>query len=356
MEALRLKHVRESLVDRGLDALLVTNSFNRRYLTGFTGSAGYVVITKDRAVLFTDFRYIRQAPEQTKEYQVIQHALKAIESIHEWLESEQVKKLGFEQNDVSFSAYAAYQEQFAGIEMVPTKEIVEHVRAYKDQKELDAIRKAVDITEQAFDRILKIMKPGMTELEVAAELEYLIRKNGAPSSAYNTIVASGERSALPHGLASDKKLGTNEFVTLDFGALYNGYCSDLTRTVFIGKPTEQQRDIYNIVLEANLTTLAGIKPGMSGKEVDSLGRDVIAKYGYAENFGHGLGHGFGLEIHEPLRLAQASKDILRPGMVLTVEPGIYIPGFGGVRIEDDILITDTGIEVLTKSDKSLILL
>lgn len=356
MEAFRLKRVREQLDVLGLDAVFVTNSFNRKYLTGFTGSAGYVLITRDKAILFTDFRYIQQAPEQTKEYQVIQHAMKAIETIYETLVSLHVKKLGFEQNDVSYGAYASYQEQFAGITMVPTKDIVESIRGFKDQTELSMIRRAVEITEQAFDHILKIMKPGMTEREVSAELEYFIRMNGAPSSAYTTIVASGERSALPHGLASDKKLGMNEFITLDFGANYEGYCSDLTRTVFIGTPTEKQKKIYEIVLEANRTTLAGIKPGMSAKEADSLGRDVITKYGYGEYFGHGLGHAFGLEIHEPLRLSQTSKDILEPGMVLTVEPGIYIPGFGGVRIEDDIVITETGIEVLTSSNKELILL
>ncbi|MCD9021142.1 M24 family metallopeptidase [Cohnella silvisoli] len=356
MEALRLKRVREQLDGSGLDGLFITNAYNRRYLTGFTGTAGYVLITKEKALLFTDFRYTKQAAEQAKAYEIVQHAIKPTESILEAMQSLGVKKLGFEKNGVTFGAYTAYQEQFPGIELVPTENIVEKLRGIKDEKELGYIRKAVEITEAAFEHILGFMKPGVSERDVSAELEYFMRKNGAASSAYASIVASGERSALPHGLASDKLLAANEFVTLDFGANYEGYCSDLTRTVFIGTPTEKHKELYSIVLEANRATLSGLKPGMSGKDGDSLARDIIAGYGYGENFGHGLGHAFGLEIHEPARLSQQSKDILQPGMVITVEPGIYIPGFGGVRIEDDIVVTETGIEVLTKSNKELIVL
>ncbi|CAM4318097.1 Xaa-Pro peptidase family protein [Paenibacillus alkaliterrae] len=356
MEALRLERVRQQLDELGLDALFITNAFNRRYLTGFTGSSGYVLITKEKALLFTDFRYSSQAAEQAKAYEIVQHAIKPAESILEAIQSLGVKKLGFEKNNVTFAAYTGYQEQFPGIELVPTENIVEKLRGIKDEKELGYIRNAVKITELAFEHILGILKPGISERDVSAELEYFMRKNGATSSAYSTIVASGERSALPHGLASDKLLAANEFVTLDFGASYEGYCSDLTRTVFIGKPTDNHKEIYRIVLEANRATLAGLKPGMSGKEGDSLARDIIAGYGYGVFFGHGLGHAFGLEIHEPMRLSQQSEDILQPGMVMTVEPGIYIPGFGGVRIEDDFVVTETGIEVLMKSNKELIVL
>lgn len=356
METLRLNRVREQLHECGLDALFIASAFNRRYLTGFTGTSGYVLITKDKALLFTDFRYTSQAAEQAKAYEIVLHAIKPTESIFEAIQSLGVKKLGFEKNHVTFAAHAAYQEQFPGIELVPTENIVEALRGIKDEKELGFIRKAVEITELAFEHILGIMKPGISERDVSAELEYIMRKNGAPSSAYATIVASGERSALPHGLASDKLLAANEFVTLDFGASYEGYCSDLTRTVFIGKPTDKHKELYRIVLEANRATLSGLKPGMTGKAGDSLARDIIAGYGYGENFGHGLGHAFGLEIHEAMRFSQQSNDILQPGMVITVEPGIYIPGFGGVRIEDDIVVTETGIEVLTKSNKELIVL
>lgn len=356
MEALRLNRVREQLNEDGLDALFITNAFNRRYLTGFTGTSGYVLITKEKALLFTDFRYTSQAAEQATAYEIVLHAIKPTETILETIQSLGVKKLGFEKNHVTFASYLAYQEQFPGIELVPTENIVEKLRGIKDERELGYIRKAVEITELAFDHILGIMKPGISERDISTELEYFMRKNGAPSSAYASIVASGERSALPHGLASEKLIAANEFVTLDFGANYEGYCSDLTRTVFIGKPTDKHKELYSIVLEANRATLAGLKPGMTGKDGDSLARDIISGYGYGPNFGHGLGHAFGLEIHEAVRLSQQSKDIMTPGMVITVEPGIYIPGFGGVRIEDDIVITETGIEVLTKSNKELIAL
>lgn len=356
MEAVRLERVRKQLDALGLDALLITNAFNRRYLTGFTGTAGYVLITREKALLFTDFRYTSQAAEQAKAYEIVKHAIKPAESIYEALQSIGAIKLGFEKNNVTFAAYTAYQEQFPGIELVPTENIVEKLREIKDETELGCIRRAIEITERAFNHILGVLKPGISERDVAAELEYEMRKQGASSSAFAMIIASGERSALPHGVASDKLLAANEFVTLDFGAVYEGYCADLTRTVFIGTPTDKHKELYRIVLKANQAAISGLKPGMSGKDGDSLARDIIAGCGYGEQFGHGLGHAFGLEVHEPLRLSQQSQDILQPGMVITVEPGIYIPGFGGVRIEDDIVVTETGIEVLTKSNKELIVL
>lgn len=356
MEAQRLEKVRAALKRQGIDGLLIASPYNRRYVTGFTGTAGTVVITQDRALLVTDFRYTSQASQQAREYEVVQAAGDPLELIREKLAGAGVAKLGFEKNHVTYAGYEAYEKCFQGFELVPTDNIVEQQRGIKDEREQAHIRRAIEITEKAFDYILGFMKPRVTEREVAAELEYFMRKNGAISSAYPTIVASGVRSALPHGLASDKPLGVNEFVTLDFGANYEGYCSDLTRTVFIGEPTERHQEIYRIVLEANRTALEGLKPGMTGKEGDALARDCIAGYGYGDYFGHGLGHAFGLEIHEPMRFSQKTEDVLEPGMILTVEPGIYIPDFGGVRIEDDILVTETGIEVLTKSSKELIVL
>lgn len=356
MEAKRLDNVRKVLEELGLDGLLIASPFNRRYITGFTGTAGTVVITRDQAWLMTDFRYTSQASQQAKAFEVIQDTGQLLELIRDKLEGTGVKRLGFEKNHVSYASYGSYKEAFQGIELVPTEHLVEKLRGIKDDKEQACIRRAVEITDLAFAHILDYLKPGVSEREVSAELEYFMRKNGAVSSAYATIVASGERSALPHGLASDKLLGPNEFVTLDFGANYEGYCSDLTRTVFIGSPNERQKEIYRIVLEANEATLNGLKPGMTGKEGDALARDIIAGHGYGEYFGHGLGHAFGLEIHELMRFSQRTEDRLEPGMIMTVEPGIYIPGFGGVRIEDDIVVTETGIDVLTTSTKELIVL
>ncbi|XID90307.1 M24 family metallopeptidase [Paenibacillaceae bacterium WGS1546] len=356
MEARRLELVRQRLSASNLDGLLVTNPHNRKYMTGFSGSAGYVLVTQDQALLLTDFRYTDQAAEQAKAYEVVKHAARPADTIADALRTAGVRRLGFEHNHVTYASYEAYREQFAGVELAPAGGIVEELRAIKDEREIGCIRKAVELTELAFDHILGVLKPGMSELDVSAELEYAMRRAGAPSSAYATIVASGERGALPHGLASGKRLARGELVTLDFGASCEGYCADLTRTVCLGTPSEKQKELYAIVLEANRAALEGLKPGMSGKDGDSLARTVIAERGYGPNFGHGLGHAFGLEIHEPVRLSQQSDDILRPGMALTVEPGIYVPGFGGVRIEDDIVVTETGIEVLTKSNKELIVL
>ncbi|WP_219838475.1 Xaa-Pro peptidase family protein [Paenibacillus sp. R14(2021)] len=356
MEAMRLMRVRKWLEQEELDALLIASPYNRRYLTGFTGSSGYVLITKEHALLLTDFRYMSQATEQAPIYEVIQHATKPLSTVSEKLQMFQVKRLGFEKNQVSFAVYQAYLEQFEGVTLVPTENIVERLRGIKDEVEISLIKRAIDITERAFNHILGVLKPGISERDISAELEYFMRMNGAASSAYPTIVASGERSALPHGLASSKRIGNHEFVTLDFGANFEGYCADLTRTVFIGSPTQKHKEIYRIVLEANLATLASLKPGMTGKEGDELGRAIIASYGYSPYFGHGLGHAFGLEIHELMRFSSQTEDLLEPGMVMTVEPGIYLPGFGGVRIEDNIRFTNTGIEVLTQSSKELIAL
>lgn len=356
MEALRLMRIRKLLERESLDALLITSPFNRRYLTGFTGSAGYVLISKEHALLLTDFRYTSQAAEQAQAYETVQHGPKPLVSIQEKLQDLKVKRLGFERNHVSYALHQSFTEQFDGAALVPTDNIVEQLRGIKDEVEVGFVKQAIEITEKAFQHILNVIKPGISEREISAELEYFMRMNGASSSAYPTIVASGERSALPHGLASSKRIGVDEFVTLDFGASFEGYCSDLTRTVFVGNPTDKHKEIYRIVLEANLATLNHVKPGMTGREGDALGRDVIERYGYGQYFGHGLGHAFGLEIHEPMRFSSQTGDRLEPGMVMTVEPGIYLPGFGGVRIEDNILFTDTGIEVLTKSNKELIVL
>jgi Xaa-Pro aminopeptidase len=203
---------------------------------------------------------------------------------------------------------------------------------------------------------VKLLKPGVTEQEIALEIEIFIRRHGGTSTSFDSIVASGERSALPHGIASNRRFQANEYIKLDFGAYYQGYCSDLTRTVMLGKPTDKHRDIYHIVLEAQMNALSRMKPGMTGQEVDACARSVIAQYGYGDHFGHGTGHGLGMEIHEFPRLNKQDNTILQPGMVVTVEPGIYLPGFGGVRIEDDVLITDSGIQRLTHADKSFLIM
>lgn len=352
----RLTKLRQKLAAQPFDGMLVMKPENRRYLSGFTGSSAYLLITETDAVLLTDFRYTEQAKEQATNFRIVEHGPSAIDSIRTELAALGVKKLGFEKDYLTYAQYASFSEKLSPIELVPAEAFIESIRAIKDEQEIAVIKKACEIADAAFSHILTFLKPGISEKDVALELEYFMRRQGAKGTSFDTIVASGVRSSLPHGVASDKILEKGNFVKMDFGALYNGYCSDITRTVVLGEADEKQKEIYNIVLEAQLHALENLKPGMTGKEADALARDIIKEKGYGDKFGHSLGHGLGLFIHEDPRLSALSDDVLEPGMVVTVEPGIYLPGFGGVRIEDDVVITTNGIELLTHSKKELVIL
>lgn len=356
MHQARIDKLRLALQEQGLKALLITNATNRLYMTGFTGSSGYVLVTEAKAYLLTDFRYMTQAPQQATAYEVVEHAPRAMDTVKQLLEQQGIRKVGFEQNDLTYGTYLSTAQALSGIELAATDGVVERLRIIKDASELAVMQEAADLADRTFTHILGFLKPGVKELDIALEIEMFVRKNGAASTSFETIVASGERSALPHGKASDRLLQPNEFVKMDYGAYYKNYCSDITRTVVLGKPTDKHKEIYNIVLEAQLEALDKIRPGMTGKEADALCRDVITRYGYGDYFGHGTGHGLGMEIHEEPRLSRQGNTVLTPGMTVTVEPGIYLPGFGGVRIEDDIVITETGIKIVTQSSKDFIVL
>ncbi|SFL34832.1 Xaa-Pro aminopeptidase [Paenibacillus sp. 1_12] len=352
----RLDKLRFDLQEQGLQAILITNATNRQYMTGFTGSSGYVLITESKAYLLTDFRYMTQAPKQAIGYEVVEHAPKAMATVKDLLLKSGIAKVGFEQDDMTYGTFLSTSEALSGIELKATSGLVEKLRMIKDELELAVMQEAADLADRTFDHILSFIRTGAKEIDIALEIEIFMRRNGATSTSFETIVASGERSALPHGKASDRVIQTNEFVKLDYGAYYKSYCSDITRTVVVGQPTEKHKEIYSIVLEAQLETLSKIRPGMTGKEADAIARNVIKQYGYGDYFGHGTGHGLGMEIHEAPRLSVQGDTVLTPGMTVTVEPGIYLPGFGGVRIEDDIVITETGIHILTHSSKDLIVL
>ncbi|WP_424766178.1 M24 family metallopeptidase [Paenibacillus sp. sgz302251] len=352
----RVKRLRHLLEEQSFEALLIGSEHNRRYISGFTGSSGMVLITLTHSYLLTDFRYRTQAPQQAAGFQIIEHGSSPLENVRELMEQHKLSRLAFEQEHVVYSEFTAWTKALPSIKLEPSSGLVEKLRIIKDATELQIMQEAADLADRTFEHILKLIRTGVRETDIALEMEVYMRSHGATSSSFDTIVASGERAALPHGVASDRVIGINEFVKLDFGAYYNGYCSDLTRTVVVGKPSEKHVEIYNIVLEAQLHALEHIKPGMSGREADALTRDIITKYGYGDQFGHGTGHGLGMEIHEAPRLSKLSETILTPGMTVTVEPGIYVPGFGGVRIEDDIVITETGIKILTSSPKDLITL
>ncbi|APH04440.1 M24 family metallopeptidase [Bacillus weihaiensis] len=353
---MKLDKMRERFKELSIDGMLITSNYNRRYLTGFSGTSGVAVISEDQAVFITDFRYTEQAAKEVDGFEIVQHTGSIVDEVVKATEKMGIRKLGFEQDQITYQSYSTYNQNLGHLEFVPVSGAVEKLRLIKSSAEIKILKEATEIADAAFKHILTYIKPGIKEIDVSNELEFFMRKNGAVSSSFDIIVASGYRSALPHGVASEKEIEKGDFVTLDFGAYYKGYCSDITRTIAVGEPSDELKKIYSTVLEAQLRGMNGIKPGMTGKEADALTRDYITEQGYGEYFGHSTGHGLGMEVHEGPALSLKSDTILQPGMVVTVEPGVYVAGLGGVRIEDDTVITETGNESLSHSPKDLIIL
>ncbi len=354
----RIKNLQALLSDQGLDAMLVSSPENRRYLSGFTGSAGSVLVTANRAWMIVDFRYLEQVQMQCKGLDVIRQGDTVVDTLRSVIEQEHLSSVGIEDHALSHrdaGHFLNLEKTVTNLRVVSAGGLVEQLRTRKDTGEVDTIRKAAQIADAGFEHILGVIRPGITEIEVAFELETFLRRQGASHIAFDTIVASGWRGAWPHGVASDKPLASGELVTLDFGAVVDGYCSDITRTVCIGEPTSEQRSLYDHVLESQVRALHALRVGMTGREADALARSYLSDHGLGEAFGHSLGHGLGLEVHEAPRLSKVSDDILTEGMVVTVEPGAYLPGFGGVRIEDDVWFRPDGtVEILTHAPKELI--
>lgn len=338
------------------DAALVSDGYNMRYLSGFRGTDGYLFLTPERKVLLTDSRYTTQAEEEAPEFEVMEiksdRGYKEI--LAELLEEAGVKRLLFEDKHLVYADLLELKAHCAGAEWKPAGDLLNSLREVKTERELALIQKAEAIGDQVFARILKDIRPGVTERQIAAKIDYYMKELGAEGNSFDTIVASGVHSAMPHAIPSDKPIEYGDFVTMDFGCVYEGYCSDMTRTVVVGTASARQKEIYNVVLQAQQTALREIRAGMTGCQADSAARRVIEEAGYGEYFGHGLGHSVGLFIHEEPRLSPKCHEILRENMVETVEPGIYLPGFGGVRIEDLVRITAGGCENFTHSPKELI--
>lgn len=349
---LRLQKCRNLLKKTDVAAVLVTKPENRRYLSGFTGTSGVLVITESDQVLFTDFRYTEQAREEAPDFTILRHETDLLTTVAEWLKKHDVGRLGFESDDVSVEFGEKLKQKVSFAQLAPLK--LDPLRQIKDAGELALIKEAVKIADQAFERILGMIRPGMSELDVVVELEYQMRKLGSVKPSFDTIAASGVRGALPHGQGTRKVLARGDFLTLDFGATYEGYCSDITRTVCLGEAGKRQKEIYEVVLAAQLAAEACIAPGLDCFAVDAVARKKIADAGYGDCFGHGLGHSVGLAIHEEPRLSPSCHELLAENMTMTVEPGIYVPGFGGVRIEDLVVVTASGCEILTNSTKELI--
>lgn len=353
MSDTRISRAQAVLVQHNLDALLVTSPENRRYMSGFTGSDGTLLLTQSQAWVIVDFRYIDQARQQCMGFEAVQSQT-LLPTLAELLQNNGVHRIGFEEHAVTYAEAMALHnlgKDVAGLEWLRTNELLEHLRLVKDDTEVAAIRRAAAIADDAFAHILNVMRPGVLEIEVALELETYMRRQGASGAAFDTIVASGWRGARPHGVASDKPLAAGELVTLDFGAVVDGYASDITRTVAIGQPSDRQREVYNAVLESQLRAIDALHVGMTGKEADAVARSFLSDHGLGPAFGHSLGHGLGLQVHEGPRLSKDSNDTLSAGMVVTVEPGAYLTDWGGVRIEDDVWVRETGVEVLTQAPK-----
>jgi len=350
---MRLAKLREALAAEGLDAILITQPENRRYLSGFTGSAGVLLISQDQAILATDFRYYEQVERQAPDFRLAKIKDKFEPLLPELVHELGAKRVGFESAHLTVDQHQEWQKVAEDFELVPTKELVERIRAVKDEDELDKLRRAIALTDEAFAHIVSFIEPGMTEKEVAWELEVFMRTHGAEKLAFDLIVGSGPNGAMPHATVSERVIRAGEPIVMDMGAVVDGYNSDLTRTICVGQPAERFREIYNIVLEAQQTAERDIRPGMTGKKADDIARQVIEGAGYKDNYGHGLGHGVGLAVHEKPTLSKVSEDVLTPGMVFTIEPGIYLPDWGGVRIEDMVVMREDGVEVLTQASKEL---
>ncbi|MGI5836706.1 MAG: M24 family metallopeptidase [Chloroflexota bacterium] len=357
----RITKLRQIMGRLSLDAFLISQPESRRYLSGFTGqdnppmdSAGYLLITQSRALLFTDGRTIEQAAQETTGYEAVLIENRFHDTLAQLLPEMHLPRIAFEGNHLTYRVY----EEVAGVLdpnsiLVPSYDVVDTLRAVKDERELEAIEEAVILADSAFAHILGMIEPGLTEREVAWEIESYLRKHGSEGVAFDTIVASGPNASKPHHQPSDRAIQANEPVIMDWGARVRGYCSDITRTIVLGKADDQFKKLYSIVLEAQTRVEKRVRSGMTGIKADSFARKVIEEAGYGEFFVHSTGHGVGLEIHELPRLRRTAENVLEDGMVFSVEPGIYLPGWGGIRIEDLVTLQDGRPVVLTRSPKQM---
>jgi len=353
----RLSQLSTKINDIGYDGFYINNLTNIKYLTGFTGSAGLLLIVDGTAHFFTDGRYIKQSSDQVKNAKINIIDSNYFDSINKKnLLKKNNLNIGFEANHISFSNYNSLKENFFNINWVPTYSIVENIAAIKDEYEIDSLKTAIEITDYVFEKIITDIKPGVSERYISAKISYLFKTNGAEGDSYESIIASGPNSALPHARPTNRKFQKGDFIVMDFGALYNGYHADMTRTLLMGPVTKKHQKIYDIVLEAQLNGIKSAKEGVTCSFVDQACRSIIDNYGYADFFNHSTGHGIGLEVHTLPRIHKSNNELLKSNHVITIEPGIYLPDWGGVRIEDDCLIIKDKCIPLNKSPKELIII
>ena len=352
----RLHRFRQRFAALKIDAFLITFQPHLRYLSGFSGTSGIGLVTATASYLITDGRYASQIQEETKGWKSFVTPNSFFDELQRRNLLHPGERVGFDGNTFILNQFTGIKKLFPKVKFLPKADSIEQIAAVKEDEEVAKIARATAITDAVFNEILGLLKPGTTEMDIAAEISYRQRKHGAESDAFETIVASGERGALPHGRATIKRIRKGEMVTLDFGCVVEGYHSDLTRTVAVGRPKPEARKIHSIVLEAQQKALDAVRSGMKARDLDAVARAHIKEKGYDKFYRHSLGHGIGLQIHEAPRISVLSTATLQQGNVVTIEPGIYLPGLGGVRIEDDVVITNGSCEVLTRSPRQLLIL
>lgn len=341
--------------ESGLDAILINDLRNVRYLCGFSGSDGALLVMPSAVRFLCDSRYTAQAGFEVLEAEVIECPVR-MDALTELAAQNGIKRLGFEAQKTTVSDHRKMSGRLTGTELVELGPAFEEIRSCKDQAEIESLKVVASLASSALSALLEYVRVGISESDIALELEIGMRRLGVDGKAFDFIVASGVRGAMPHGRASDKLIKSGEMVTIDFGAVKDGYNSDETVTVSCGEPGSREKEIHAVVREAHDLAIKAVSPGISCRELDAVARNFIAEHGYADYFGHGLGHGLGLDIHEKPTVSPRSDSVLEEGMVITIEPGIYIPGFGGVRVEDTVLVTADGCQVLTSADKRLLVL
>lgn len=352
-----LERVREAMRAKGLGAMLLSEIGSVQWASGFSGTAGWVLLTLEGGVFVTDSRYTLQAREEVRELPVetFGSPTDGATFLGDQVSRLGIERLGFESDFVTVETWTKWKAKFGSAELVPQQEFIAPLRMIKTPEEIEKIRRACAAADACFDNVQRMIQPGVREYDIALDIEFFFRRQGL-ELAFPVIAVSGEKSARPHGHPGEKVLERGDFVTLDFGAKVDGYCSDITRTVVVVEASDRHREVYNQVLKAELAAIEAMRPGARARDIDALARQVLDEKGLAGYFGHGLGHGLGRLVHDAGRMNATSETVLQAGQVWTVEPGVYIEGFGGVRIEDDVVVTEDGVEVLTHSPKELLLL
>lgn len=353
-----IDRLREGLRERGLDAVLVTGEKDQRFVAGFPFTDGAVLVTKERAFLVTDSRYF-EAASRAVDSAVTVVMYDRAKPLAQWLRAlavgESVRRLGAQEDSLSHSRFVEW-ERALGLQLEPAGELLRALRGAKTEQEIALMRQAQEISERALEEALALIRPGMTERELMAELVYRMLRHGSEGNSFDPIVVAGARTSMPHGVPGDNVIRAGDFVTMDFGCIKGGYCSDMTRTVAVGKPSDEMINVYDTVLRAQLAGIAAARAGIPGRDIDDAARRVIAEGGFGEHFGHGFGHGLGLDIHEPPNANPSGDTPMPEGAVCSAEPGIYLPGRFGVRIEDVMVLRRWGAELITRAPKTLLVL